>query len=69
MSVQTLSPSVIRKLGIEALAKVLGPIGMARFLQQYESGIGNYTKERDDWLRDLSVRDIVKEIKERRQEK
>lgn len=69
MSVQTLSPSVIRKLGIEALAKVLGPIGMARFLQQYESGIGNYTKERDDWLRDLSVRDIAKEIKERRQEK
>lgn len=69
MSVQTLSPSVIRKLGIDALAKVLGPIGMARFLQQYESGIGNYTKERDDWLRDLSVRDIVKEVKERRQEK
>jgi hypothetical protein len=69
MSVQTLSPSAIRKLGIEALAKVLGPVGMARFLQQYEGGMGDYTREREDWLRDLNVRDIVKEIKERRKRK
>lgn len=67
MSIQTLNPSAIRKLGIETLAKVLGPVGMVRFLQQYEGGMGNYTREREDWLRDLSVRDVVKEIKERRE--
>lgn len=33
MSIQTLSPVDIRKLGLEALEKTLGPIGMVRFLQ------------------------------------
>lgn len=31
MSVQTLSPAKLRKQGIEALVKELGPIGMARW--------------------------------------
>jgi len=41
MSTQTLSPSILRKLGLEALTKALGPVGMARFLQQFETGMGN----------------------------
>lgn len=60
---------MIRKLGMEALAKALGPIGMARFIQQYEGGIGDYTKERENWLKGLEVKDIVKEIKDRRRMK
>lgn len=66
MNIQALNPSTIRKLGLEALAKALGPIGMARFLQQYEGGTGDYTKERQKWLKGQKVKDIVKEIKERR---
>ena len=66
MSIQTLNPIAIRKMGIEALAKALGPVGMVRFLQQYEGGIGNYTEERQEWLKDYTVKDIVKEIKDRR---
>ena len=45
MEWQTFSPSDLRKLGLEALSKALGPVGMARFLQQFESGAGDYTKE------------------------
>ena len=66
MSTQTLNPSAIRKLGLEVLAKALGPIGMVRFLQQYEGGMGNYTKERQEWLKDFTVKGVVKEIKNRR---
>ncbi len=66
MNIPALNPSTIRKLGLEALAKALGPIGMARFLQQYEGGTGDYTKERQKWLKGQKVKDIVKEIKERR---
>jgi hypothetical protein len=69
MNIQTLNPITIRKLGLEALAKELGPIGMARFLQQYEGGVGDYTKERQRWLKGLKVKDIVREIKERRKVK
>jgi hypothetical protein len=37
----------IRKAGIDALVKELGPVNAIRFLQQYETGKGDYTKERD----------------------
>jgi len=66
MGIPTLDPITIRKRGLEALAKALGPIGMVRFLQQYEGGIGDYTKERNNWLRDSTVKDTVREIRNRR---
>ncbi len=52
----------IRKKGINALAKALGPIGMVRFLQSFDTGSGDYTKERYEWL-DESVEDIVRKIR------
>ena len=36
----------IRKDGLEILAKSLGPIGMVRFIQSFDLGRGDYTKER-----------------------
>ena len=42
--------SEIRKIGIKALAQSLDPIGMVRFLQSFELGYGDYTKERHEWL-------------------
>jgi len=36
----------LRRAGIDALAKALGPVGMARFLQQFDPGQGDYTAER-----------------------
>jgi hypothetical protein len=36
----------LRRTGIDALAKALGPVGMARFLQQFDPGQGDYTAER-----------------------
>ena len=69
MSIQTLSPAAVRKLGLEALAKALGPIGMVRFLQQFETGAGDYTKEREAWLKDIGVKGIAEEIKDMRKAK
>ena len=40
----------IHKEGIEALVKVPGPVDAVRFLQIYDSGSGDYTKERKTWL-------------------
>jgi hypothetical protein len=36
----------IRKTGLQALREALGPVGMVRFIQQYENGHGDYTKEK-----------------------
>ena len=52
----------IRKIGIDALAKSLGPIGMVRFIQSFDLGSGDYTKERSQWL-NQSMDEIVKEMK------
>lgn len=68
MSMQPLSPGAIRKLGLDALAKALGPIGMVRFLQQFETGVGDYTKERALWLKDIDVKTAVEEIKDKREQ-
>ncbi len=57
----------IREQGIEALVNALGPIGMARFLQQFEMGGGDYTRDRETWLKDLTVQDVVTEIKAQRE--
>jgi len=48
MEVKTLNE--IHKQGIDALVKVLGPIDAMRFLQIYDQGSGDYTKDRKQWL-------------------
>ena len=53
----------IRKLGIDALTEKLGPIGMVEFIRQFDSGYGDYTKERDTWLDNLTIDDISSGIK------
>lgn len=57
----------IRRIGIDALADALGPVDMARFLQSFDMGSGDYTKERARWL-DQSLEEILTEIKSRRKE-
>ncbi len=36
----------IRSIGFEALREALGTVGTVRFLQQYDLGYGDYTKEK-----------------------
>ncbi|MFZ3166146.1 MAG: hypothetical protein WA130_00935 [Candidatus Methanoperedens sp.] len=55
----------IRKDGFEILAKSLGPIEMVRFIQSFDMGRGDYTKERSQWISE-NLDEIFKEIKEKR---
>jgi len=48
MKVKTLHE--IHDEGIEALIKTLGPVDMVRFIQMFDHGTGDYTKERKQWL-------------------
>jgi hypothetical protein len=65
MEVQTMTINELRKAGIDALVDALGPLGMARFLQQFDHGKGDYSKEREQWLGNLKVADVLAEIKQR----
>lgn len=53
-----------RKSGIEALTKELGPVGMARFMRQYDSGTGDYTAEREELLAGITMDDVLRELGE-----
>jgi hypothetical protein len=55
--------NTILKFGIEVLTERLGPIGMIEFMHQFDSGYGDYTKERHEWLDNLSIEDISDAIK------
>ncbi|MEK7397611.1 MAG: hypothetical protein AAB116_11820 [Candidatus Poribacteria bacterium] len=59
----------IREAGIKALLRELGPVGMVRFLQQFETGSGDYSVERHEWLDETDVEIIAQEIIERRKQK
>lgn len=62
-----LTPNMIREMGIEALTRELGPVGMARFIQQFDNGKGDYTKERDALLADMTKEDVERQLKQMRQ--
>ncbi len=55
----------IREDGINALSQKLGPDGMIRFIQQFDSGRGDYTKDRHTMLDNYTIDDIVGEIKKK----
>ncbi len=50
----------IRRIGTEALVKALGPLGMARYLEEYDNGgNGDYTVEKYEQP-EYSIEDILK---------
>jgi hypothetical protein len=49
----------IRREGLEALRERLGRIGMIRFLQQFETGSGDYASERHAWVDQASMEELT----------
>lgn len=50
----------IRITGLKVLHRELGPVGLVRFLQLFDTGYGDYTKEREQWLDQVSLDDLLK---------
>ncbi len=48
LNVNLNNPLEVRMAGMKVLKEALGPVGMVRFMQQYDLGYGNYTKERQN---------------------
>lgn len=58
-------PIELRQKGYQALVESLGAIDAILFLQQAGRGVGNYTKERHQWLDKLTLEDIWADIQQR----
>jgi hypothetical protein len=66
MNATTMTLEQIRLTGLKALSRDLGAVGLIRFLQQFETGYGDYTAERHLWLRERTVQEITQEIERQR---
>ncbi len=61
-----MTPQQIREAGMTVLSRELGVVGMIRFMQQFEMGQGDYSKDRHQWLDQYSVDDIARMVRERK---
>jgi hypothetical protein len=68
MNTQELSQEEIRSIGLEVLARELGPAGLIRFFQMYEHGNGDYTQGREDILPRQTAAQITEKIRQNRGE-
>ena len=66
MSTPTLVMNDVRVRGTAALKRELGNAGMVQFLQQFEKGRGDYSKDRHKVLDKFSIDDIMTAIKAKR---
>jgi hypothetical protein len=58
-----MTPETLRQAGLDALQRALGAAGMARFIQLFETGKGDYPAERWQWLPgDADVKTVADEI-------
>lgn len=57
LNINLSNPIEIRNVGIKALQEALGPVGMVKFIQQYDMGYGDYTKEKQNQP-DISLDEI-----------
>ena len=55
--------------GTEVLIRELGVVDALRFLNHFRPGSGDYTKERGQWLNNLSLEQIVSEIRASRKKR
>ena len=63
MNIAKMSPEEIRAAGMRAIARDLGPAGLVRFLQQFETGSGDYSADRHEWLPTSNAAEISQRVR------
>jgi hypothetical protein len=66
MDVETKPLAEITQDALRILYKEIGIVNTLRFVGQFTVGYGNYTQEREQLFADMSLDDMVSEIKGRR---
>ena len=64
-----MTPVELQRKGWKALVNALGYVDAIKFIRQFDSGSGDYTKERYQWLDKLTREDIWADIQERQSNK
>ena len=67
MAVPARPLSEINEQAIRLLVREMGAADAARFISQFTTGYGDYTKERKELFKDLTIEQVVQQIREGRQ--
>ncbi|MBF0502388.1 MAG: hypothetical protein HQM09_19770 [Candidatus Riflebacteria bacterium] len=62
MARKFLANEEIRREGLQAVRDRLGAEGLVRFLQEFERGHSNYTKDRYQWRPEIGLEETVVNI-------
>ena len=68
IAIDQLTDEQFERHALHLLQRELGPDGLARFLHLNRSGTGDYTRDRKQQQRDLTLDQILKSIRERREQ-
>ncbi len=63
MNIEAKPVSEITRRATEILFQRMGVIDTLRFLNQFSTGQGDYSKERDTWLGSLTLDEVVSRIR------
>jgi len=66
IAIDQLTDEQFERHALDVLKRELGADGLARFLRLNRSGSGDYTHDRDEWQKDLTLDRIVESIREHR---
>jgi hypothetical protein len=67
IAIDKLTDEQFQRHALEVLKRELGADGLARFLRLHRSGPGDYTRDRDEWQKDLTLDQVLESIREHRQ--
>jgi hypothetical protein len=60
---QEMNDQEFQRYALSIFGRELGVEGLARFLRLYRSGTGDYTRDRNQWLANTSMEEIVEQIR------
>jgi hypothetical protein len=66
-AVAEMTDEQLRQHALEILQRTLGAGGFARFLRIYRAGSSDHTRDRHKWQQGITVKQIVEDIKKRRE--
>jgi len=67
MNMQARPVSEINRRATHILFKEMGVVDTIRFFNQFSMGQGDYTKEREKWLGEISLDEAISQIKSHRE--
>ena len=66
IAIDQLTDEQFERHALDLIQRELGPDGLARFLRLNRSGMGDYTRDREQWQKDLTLDQVLVSIRKNR---